>query len=501
MELFSGLMGGFAVAVSPINLLFCLIGAFLGTAIGVLPGLGPAATISILLPLSYALGDPTTSIIMMAGIYYGAMYGGSTTSILLSLPGEAASVVTCIDGYQMAKKGRAGAALGIAAIGSFVAGTVGVIALTFIAPPLAKLALQFGPAEYFSLTILGLMMAAFLSGKSAIKGMLMVVLGLLLATVGMDPVHGAQRYTFDTMLLMDGLDFLTLAMGMFGIGEILCSMEEKISNELVTSKINRIWPTVADFIRTRWSILRGSIIGFTVGLLPGGGAVIASLLAYSIEKRVSKHPEEFGEGAIEGVAAPESANNAAASASFIPMMTLGIPGNPAIAMIYAALLIQGVQAGPMLLVEHADVFWGVVASMYIGNILLLILNLPLIGLWIKMLKIPYSILAPIIVVISSIGVYTDTYNVMDIMVMYIMGVLGYLLRKLNFDLGPLILAFVLGRILERSLSQALIISSGSPAIFIQKPISAAFLLVILCIIVFSVIGASRKVKTVQTEKP
>jgi putative tricarboxylic transport membrane protein len=492
METFSGLLHGFALAISPTNLLFCLAGAFLGTAIGVLPGLGPAATISILLPLSYALGSPITSIIMMAGIYYGAMYGGSTTSILLNLPGEAASVVTCIDGYKMAKKGRAGAALGISAIGSFVAGTVGVVALTFIAPPLADLALKFGPVEYFSLTVLGLIMAAFLSGKSPLKGTIMVVLGLLLATVGMDPVHGNQRYTFGTMLLMDGIDFLTLAMGMFGIGEILSNMEEKISNELVTKKITRIWPTVADFVKTRWAILRGSIIGFIVGLLPGGGAVISSMLAYSIERKCSRHPEEFGEGAIEGVAAPESANNAAASASFIPMMTLGIPGNPAIAMIYAALLIQGVQAGPRLLVEHADVFWGVVASMYIGNVLLLLLNLPLIGLWVKMLKIPYAILAPIIVVISSVGVYSSKYNVMDIMMMFILGVAGYLLRKLKFDLGPMLLAFVLGRILERSLSQALILSDGSFAIFVQKPISAAFLLVVAVMVAFSVSGKFRQ---------
>jgi putative tricarboxylic transport membrane protein len=491
MELFNGLLGGFALAISPINLLFCLVGAFLGTAIGVLPGLGPAATIAILLPLSYALGSPATSIIMMAGIYYGAMYGGSTTSILLSLPGEAASVVTCIDGYQMAKKGRAGAALGISAIGSFVAGTVGVIAFTFIAPPLASIALKFGPAEYFLLTVLGLLMAAFLSGKSAIKGSIMVVLGLFLGTIGMDPVQGAMRYSFDTMILMDGLDFLTLAMGMFGIGEILSNMEEKIDNDLVTSKIDRIWPTVADLIKTRWSILRGSLIGFIVGLLPGGGAVISSMLAYSIEKKISKHPEEFGQGAIEGVAAPESANNSAASASFIPMMTLGIPGNPAIAMIYAALLIQGVQPGPRIMIEHADVFWGVVASMYIGNVLLLLLNLPLIGIWVKMLKIPYSILVPIIVVVSSIGVYTSKNNVMDIMMMFIMGVLGYLLRKLKFDLGPLILAFVLGRILERSLSQSLIISDGSFSIFFQKPISAVCLLVVLVMIVFSVIGRFR----------
>ena len=486
MEIFEGLLNGFALAGTPVNLLFCFLGAFLGTAIGVLPGLGPAATISILLPLSYAMGSPTTSIIMMAGIYYGAMYGGSTTSILLNLPGEAASVVTCIDGYQMAKKGRAGAALGIAAIGSFVAGTIGVVALTCVAPPLAKFALKFGPAEYFSLTILGLLMAAFLSGKSVLKGVMMVVLGLFLATVGMDPVSGNLRYTMNTLVLMDGLDFLTLAMGMFGIGEILSNMEEKMSNELVTSKVGSVWPTLSDLIRSKWAVIRGSLIGFAVGLLPGGGAVISSMLAYAIEKKASKHPEEFGEGAIEGVAAPESANNAAASASFIPMMTLGIPGNPAIAMIYAALLIQGVQPGPLMLKDHADVFWGVVASMYIGNIILVLLNLPLIGIWVKMLKVPYSILAPIIIAICSIGVYTSQNNIMDVLMMFIMGVLGYVLRKLQFDLGPLILAFVLGRILERSLSQALLISNGNLSVFFEKPISASFLSIVFLLVSFTV---------------
>jgi putative tricarboxylic transport membrane protein len=489
MGVFEGLANGFGLALTPVNLLFGLIGAVLGTAIGVLPGLGPAATISLLLPLSYALGSPLTSIIMMAGIYYGAMYGGSTTSILLNIPGEAASVVTCMDGYQMAKKGRAGAALGIAAVGSFVAGTVGVVGLTFVAPWLAGFALQFGPAEYFSLTVLGLLLAAFLSGQSILKGVTMVVFGLLLATIGMDPISGNLRYTFGTMILQDGLDFLTLAMGVFGIGEVLINLEGKLGTELVTNKIANVWPTLKDYARTKWSILRGSVIGFLVGLLPGGGAVISSMVAYAVEKKASKRPEEFGAGAIEGVAAPESANNAAASASFIPMLTLGIPGNPAIAMIFAALLIQGVQPGPLLLKEHADVFWGVVASMYIGNALLLFLNLPLVGLWVKMLKIPYSILAPVIVMICSIGVYSAKNNLMDIVMMFVFGVFGYLLRKLHFELGPLLLAFVLGRILERSLSQSLLISDGDFAIFVTKPISAALLGTVALIMIAPAAGA------------
>ncbi|NWF56369.1 MAG: tripartite tricarboxylate transporter permease [Syntrophaceae bacterium] len=485
MDSLAALGNGFSLAVTPVNLLFGLIGAVLGTAIGVLPGLGPAATISLLLPLSYALGNPVTSIIMLAGIYYGAMYGGSTTSILLNIPGEAASVVTCIDGYQMAKKGRAGAALGMAAIGSFIAGTAGVIGLTFVAPPLSAFALKFGPAEYFSLTILGLMLATYLSGQSVLKGIIMAVLGLLLATVGMDPVTGNLRYTFGLLILEDGFDFLTLGMGLFGIGEIFSTLEGKVRAQLVTRKISNLWPTLKDWAVSKWSILRGSGVGFLVGLLPGGGAVIASLLSYAIEKRASKEPEKFGQGALEGVAGPESANNSAASASFIPMLTLGIPGNPAIAMIFAALLIQGVTPGPLLIKDHPQLFWAVIASMYIGNFLLLILNLPLVGIWVQMLKVPYSILAPFIVLICSIGVYSMKNDVSDVLMMVIFGVVGYVLRKFRFELGPLLLAFVLGRILERSLRQALLISKGDLGIFIQKPISAFLLAAVALMILFS----------------
>jgi len=487
LDYFSGLLTGFSLALTPYNLLFGFVGALLGTAVGVLPGLGPAATISLLLPLSYALGNPITSIIMLAGIYYGAMYGGSTTSILLNIPGEAASVVTCIDGYQMAKKGRAGAALGMAAIGSFIAGTIGVIGLTFVAPPLSAFALKFGPPEYFSLTILGLMLATYLSGKSILKGMIMAVFGLLLATVGMDPVTGNTRYTFGFLILEDGFDFLTLGMGLFGIGEIFLTLEGKVKAQLVTTKITNLWPTLKDWTLSKGSVIRGSGVGFFVGLLPGGGAVIASLLAYAVEKRLSKEPQKFGQGALEGVAAPESANNAAASASFIPMLTLGIPGNPAIAMIFAALLIQGVTPGPLLLKEHPNLFWGVIASMYLGNALLLVLNLPLVGLWVQMLKVPYSILAPVIVLICSIGVYSMKNDVSDVMMMVIFGVVGYFFRKLQFELGPLLLAFVLGRILERSLRQALLISRGDVSIFITRSISAAFLAVVALMILASIV--------------
>ncbi|NLW56006.1 MAG: tripartite tricarboxylate transporter permease [Firmicutes bacterium] len=488
MGAFEGLMHGFSLAITPTNLLFAFLGTLLGTMVGVLPGLGPAATISLLLPLTYALGSPVTSIIMLAGIYYGGMYGGSTTSILLNIPGESASVVTCIDGHQMAKKGRAGAALGIAAIGSFIAGTVGVIGLTCVAPPLSRFALKFGPAEYFSLTMLGLMLAAYLTGKSIIKGIVMVILGLFFATIGLDPVTGNLRYTFGTMILQDGLDFLTLGMGIFGIGEILSNLEQKMKAQLVTTKVRNLWPTVKDFAASKWAIVRGSLVGFFVGLLPGGGAVISSMLSYAVEKKASKNPEEFGQGAIQGVAGPESANNAAASASFIPMMTLGIPGNPAIAMIFAALLIQGVIPGPLLISEHPDLFWGVVASMYIGNIMLIILNLPMVGLWVQLLRVPYSILAPIIVMICSIGVYSMKYNSGDVVMMFLFGIVGYILRKFDFDLGPLLLAFVLGKLMESSLSQALLISGGDFTVFFTRPISAAILSFAVLMIILPLIG-------------
>jgi len=489
--MFQGLVNGFGIAFSLINLTFALLGALLGTIVGILPGLGPAATISLLLPLSFKIGSPVTSIIMMAGIFYGAMYGGSTTSILVNIPGEAASVVTCIDGYQMALKGRAGPALGIAAIGSFIAGTIGVIGLTFVAPPLAEFALKFGPPEYFALTLLGLLMATLLGGTSIVKGLIMVVLGLLLGSVGLDPISGAIRFTWGFFMLQEGVDFVTLAMGMFGIGEILINLEKELSTELVTRKITHLWPTLKDWAESKWAILRGSFIGFFIGILPGGGAVISSLVSYAVEKKISKHPEEFGKGAIQGVAGPESANNSAASTSFIPLLTLGIPGNAAIAMIFAALLIQGVQPGPFLITEHPDVFWGVVASMYIGNVMLLILNLPMVGMWVQLLRVPYAILAPIIVLFCCIGVYSIRNTVFDIWVMGIFGVIGYFFRKVEMEPGPLILAFVLGPILERSLRQALLISAGSPFIFFTRPISGAMMGFLILFIVIKVVSALR----------
>src|SRR5512138_2159993 len=492
MDIFSGLIEGFAIALTGVNVLFCLIGAVIGTAIGVLPGLEPAATIALLLPMTYVIGSPVTAIIMMAGIFYGAMYGGSTTSILLNLPGEAASVVTCIDGYQMAKQGRAGAALGVAAIGSFIAGTVGVIGLTAMAPPLAEAALKFGPPEYFSLTVLGLLLATYLTGESPLKGLIMAIFGLVLGSVGLDPLSGAVSFDFGVPDLQSNIDFVTLAMGLFGVGEILISLEESEAASILTTKIKNVFPTLADLARSGWAMVRGSVIGFLVGILPGGGAVLSSLISYAVEKKCSKHPEEFGQGAIEGVAGPEAANNAAASSSFIPLLTLGIPGNAATAMIFAALLIHGITPGPFLLKEHADVFWGVVASMYIGNVMLLILNLPLVGMWVQLLKVPYAFMAPMIMVLTLVGVFSVNNSSFDMKVMLVMGVLGYLARKLKFDLGPLLLAFVLGPIMERSLRQALLMSAGHPIIFFSRPISGALMSIAIAFLLYNLLASYRR---------
>jgi len=491
MTAFQGLIEGFGVALSPVNLFFCFVGALLGTVVGVLPGLGPAATISLLLPLTYTIGTPLTAIIMLAGIYYGAMYGGSTTSILLNIPGEAASVVTCIDGYQMARQGRAGKALGIAAIGSFIAGTFGVVGLTFLAYPMSNFALKFGPAEYFSLAVLGLILACMLSSGSIIKSFIMVVAGLVLGCVGIDPVSGNFRFSYGVLQLQDGLDFVTIAIGLFGVAEIFTNLEAVFQTELVTTKIKGLMPSLKDWAEAKWAVIRGSVLGFFIGLLPGGGALVSSLVSYTVEKKMAKDPERFGKGAIEGVAGPESANNAAASSSFIPLLTLGIPGNASIAMIFAALLIQGVQPGPYLIVEYPEVFWGVIASMYIGNAMLVLLNLPLVGLWVQLLKVPYAILAPIVVMICSIGVFGVRNDPAEIFIMLIFGILGYILRKVNFDTGPLLLAFILGPIIERSLRQALIISGGDFSVFVRKPLSAALLGVAVLLLVWQIILTKR----------
>jgi putative tricarboxylic transport membrane protein len=475
MDIFTGLFNGFAVALTPINVLFAFFGAVIGTAVGVLPGLGPAATIALLLPATYAISSPVTAIILMAGVFYGSQYGGSTTSILLNLPGEASSVVTCIDGYKMAQKGRAGAALGIAAIGSFIAGTVGVVGMTLFAPVIAKFALSFGPPEKFSLAVVGLLMAVTLSGASVVKGLVMMALGLLLASVGLDPISGKTRFSFGVIELQSGFDFVTLAMGVFGLGEIFSGLESVAKCDVVTSKVGQVWPTMKDWAASRWAILRGTLVGFFIGVIPGGGAVISSLVSYAVEKRVSKHPEEFGQGAIAGVAGPESANNAASSSSFIPLLTLGIPGNASIAMIFAALLIKGVTPGPFLIQEHPEIFWGVIASMYIGNVMLLVLNLPLVGIWAQLVRVPFGIMAPVIILFTAIGSYTIQGQAFDIYCLVGFGLFGWMLRKLKFEPGPLVLSFVLGPMVESSMRQSLLMSGGSFSIFLTRPISLALI--------------------------
>jgi putative tricarboxylic transport membrane protein len=498
MEIFSGLINGFSIALTPVNVLFAFIGAILGTAVGVLPGLGPAATIALLLPATYAISSPVTAIILMAGIFYGSQYGGSTTSILLNLPGEASSVVTCIDGYKMAQKGRAGAALGIAAIGSFVAGTVGIVGMTLFAPKIAGFALSFGPPEMFSLALVGLLMAVTLSGASIVKGLIMMALGLLLASVGLDPISGKTRFSFGIIELQSGFDFVTLAMGVFGLGEIFTGLESAVKSEVVTTKVGQVWPTVKDWVESRMAILRGTLIGFVIGIIPGGGAVISSLVSYAVEKRVSKRPEEFGQGAIAGVAGPESANNAASSSSFIPLLTLGIPGNASIAMIFAALMIKGVTPGPFLIQEHPEVFWGVIASMYIGNVMLLVLNLPLVGLWVQLVRIPFGILAPVIILFTAIGSYSIQGQVFDIYSLIGFGLFGYLLRKLKFEPGPLVLAFVLGPMIEGAMRRSLLISGGSFMIFVTHPISMALIGLFALLVLGQVLAMFRKKPLLET---
>ncbi len=489
--MFDSLALGFSVALSYTNLLYCALGVTLGTAIGVLPGLGPVATISLLLPLTYSI-PLESSIILLAGIYYGAMYGGSTTSILVNLPGEAASVVTSLDGYQMAKKGRAGPALGIAAIGSFVAGTVAIVGLNLFAPIVSRWAINFGPPEYVALMVMGLTFVTYLSTKSKLKAVISAVLGLLLSCIGTDPEFGGARLTFETDALLSGLDFAVIAMGLFGVGEVLCGLEEGDEKQLITDKIERVFPGKKDLADSAGPITRGSLMGFAVGLLPGGGAVIASLLSYAVEKRFSKHPERFGQGTIEGVAGPESANNAAAGAAFIPLLTLGLPSNAVMALMFGALMIHGITPGPFLIREVPELFWGVVVSMYIGNVLLLILNLPLIGLFVKLLKVRLSILSACVLVITLIGVYSVNNNVFDMWILLLFGIIGYLMRKFRYEPGPLVLAYVLGPILETAFRQSLIISNGDPSIFVTRPISLFFLCLAALLVISQFFSKKKK---------
>jgi putative tricarboxylic transport membrane protein len=473
-------LDGFAVVLEPTNLLYCLLGVVIGMLVGVLPGLGPAATIAILLPVTIGI-EPVTAIIMLSGIFYGAQYGGTITSVLLKLPGEASSVVTVFDGHALARQGKAGTALGIAAIGSFIGGTVSIIALTFLAPLVAGFALDFGPPEYAALALLGILLVATVSSGSRLKAVIAAAIGLLLATIGRDAFTGGERFTFGNLSLADGLDFVPIAMGLFGLGEILYSLEERHTTVSAPATVANVWPSKKDLKQSSGAIGRGSVLGFLLGLLPGGGATLASLAAYALEKKRAKHPERFGQGAVEGVAGPETANNAAATSSFIPLLTLGIPANATMAVIFGALLIQGVSPGPQLVTQEPDLFWGVVNSMYIGNILLLIMSIPLVGLFVKILRVRPAILAPITVLITLVGVYTVNNDVFDIVLVIAFGVIGYLMKKLGFDPGPMVLAFVLGSLLEDSLRRSLLIFDGNPSGFFTRPISGTLLALFLLV--------------------
>jgi putative tricarboxylic transport membrane protein len=473
---FIDLLSGMLVIFEPMNLLYCFAGVFIGTLIGVLPGIGPVGTMSILLPTTFGL-SPVTAIIMLAGIYYGSMYGGSTTSILVNIPGEAASVVTCLDGYQMALKGRAGPALGIAAFGSFIGGTFSIIALMFLVFPLASAALKFGPPEYFSLVCMSMTILIYLAKGSVGNAVIMMLVGLLLSTVGIDMISGIARFAFGSATLTDGIGLVPLAMGLFGISEVLTNLEGPLERNLLRTKITGLLPSLQDWKRSIGPITRGSILGFLLGILPGGGAVISSFISYTIEKKISKHPEEFGQGAIEGVAGPETANNAGAGGAFVPLLALGIPPNIVMALLLGALMIHGVVPGPLMIVQRPEIFWGTISSMYIGNIMLLLLNLPLIGLWVKVLKVPYRILMPLILLFCLIGAYSLGNNIWDLVLMIIFGVFGYLLRKLNYEEAPLLLAFILGPLIETNFRQSLIMSGGSFMIFVNRPISAVALVI------------------------
>lgn len=478
---------GFSVALQPTNLLFVFIGCVIGSLIGVLPGLGPVATISILLPVTYYL-NPVTSIIMLAGIFYGAQYGGSTTSILVNIPGEATSVATCIDGYQMTLQGRAGPALGIAAFGSFIAGTVATIVLMLVGPPIAEFGLKFGPPEIFSLMVMGMTFLIFLTSKSFVKAVMVAMVGVILASIGTDTISGKLRYNFGILQLMDGLGTVPVVMGLFGISEIFINVEQTMKTmRPITEKITGLLPSRKDWKDSALPIARGTVLGFLFGVIPGAGSIVSTFISYATEKRLSKHPERFGKGAIEGVAGPESANNAGTSGAFVPLLSLGLPSNAVMAVFMGALMIHGVQPGPMLIVNNPDMFWGVITSMYAGNIMLLILNLPLIPLWVKVLKVPYRLLFPLILLYCMVGAYSIDYMIFDMIVMCAFGVLGYLMKKFEYEMAPLILAFVLSPMIENALQQSLILSNRSFMIFLARPISAtclgiAFLLVLSAIL-------------------
>ena len=491
-DLFSNLALGFTVAAQPANIGFCLLGALVGTLVGVLPGIGTVATVAMLLPITFSLA-PVGALIMLAGIYYGAQYGGSTTSVLVNIPGEATSVVTCLDGHQMARQGRAGAALAIAAIGSFVAGCVSTILVAALGEPLTKIALWFGPAEYFSLMVLGLMFAVVLAHGSVLKAIAMILAGLLMSMVGSDIETGAGRMTFDWPELSDGIGFANVAMGVFGFAEIIRNLEvSKESRDIVQSKIKGLMPTKKDLKDSSGAIARGTLIGSILGILPGGGAVVASFAAYTVEKRISKHPERFGKGAIEGVAAPEAANNAAAQTSFIPLLTLGIPPNAVMALMVGAMTIHGIVPGPQVMTKQPELFWGMIASMWLGNLMLVVINLPLVGVWVSLLRVPYRLLFPSIVVFCCIGIYSINNSATDVLIAAAFGLFGYWLSKHEFEPAPLVLAFVLGPLMEENLRRAMLIARGDPSVFVTRPISAGLLFVAVAMLTLAALPLIRK---------
>jgi len=474
MELLSNLGIGLSVALTFTNILYCFFGVLLGTLIGVLPGIGPVPTIAMLLPITYAL-PPVSALIMLAGIYYGAQYGGSTTAILVNLPGEASSVVTCLDGYQMARRGRAGTALAVAALGSFIAGTFATLLVAAFAPPLAEVALKFGPAEYFSLMVLGLIAAVVLASGSLVKAIAMIVLGLLLGIVGTDVNSGMARFSFGLPELTDGIGFVVVAMGLFGFAEIIVNLEHTEKREVFTDKVSNLMLSWKDFKSALPAILRGTGIGSALGILPGGGALLGAFASYTVEKKIAKDPSRFGKGAIEGVAGPESANNAGAQTSFIPLLTLGIPPNAVMALMVGAMTIHSIQPGPQVMTSNPQLFWGLIASMWIGNLILVVLNLPLIGIWIKLLSVPYRLLYPAILLFCCIGVYSLQNNIFDVMMTVVFGFIGWIFVKLECEPAPLLLGFVLGPMMEENLRRALLLSRGDPTVFFTRPISAVML--------------------------
>ena len=495
MDIISGLWNGFAVALVPINLWWCFVGVFLGTVVGIMPGLGPPATIAMLLPLTFQMA-PASAMIMLSGIYYGAKYGGSTTSILLNVPGESASVVTCLDGYQMARKGRAGAALGIAAIASFIAGTVGVLGLMLVAPPLAKFALSFSSPEYFALMVLGLAMVVLLAGRSMLKALLAMLVGLWIATMGTDLFSSTSRFTFGNMEMLDGIDFVVVAIGIFALGEVFCNMETREAAQVlpVPKGLRNLLPTMQDMKDCRFAFINGSVVGFITGVLPGAGSTIASFISYGIEKAVSKRRELFGTGIIEGVAAPEGANNSETGGALVPLLTLGIPGSGTTAILLAALVLWGFKPGPLLIQEHPDLFWGLVASMYIGNVRLLVLNLPLVPVFAQLLRLPVHILYPLIFGISIVGVYTVSGSLFDLSMLMAFGLLGYLMRKLDYPAAPMVLGLVLGDAMERALRQSLMMSQGDLMILVGRPISAVMLGLALLVLLVPVFGRLNRLR-------